>query len=86
MVGLGLIPRKLAATPGASRPLGVIPLSPAIEAHARKRLSKIKADLGEAGTFYPRAEVEAAWPTGEFNWGATIWTNRVSRKASYSMP
>lgn len=46
--------------PHSDRPLGVVDLTPAIEASARKRLHTIGRDLVEGGDFYPREEVKVA--------------------------
>jgi hypothetical protein len=40
-------------------PLGIVPLSPLIRASAEKRLSEIRRDLREAGSYYPREQVRA---------------------------
>jgi hypothetical protein len=41
-------------------PLGVVPLTPAIQASAHRRLDTIRRDLQNAGDHYPRDEVRAA--------------------------
>jgi hypothetical protein len=41
-------------------PMGIVPLSPSIEASARKRLDAMRRDLKNAGTYYPRERVGAA--------------------------
>lgn len=53
-------PASWPRTPGERLPLGIVPLSPSIAADAQKRLARIRDDLSTAGSFYPRAEVEAA--------------------------
>ncbi|HVT24163.1 MAG TPA: hypothetical protein VHD95_06005 [Rhizomicrobium sp.] len=49
-------PRK----PHEKLPLGIAPLTPAIQASAEKRKAAIRRDLEHAGQYYPRDEVRAA--------------------------
>ena len=52
-------PESWPKTPNEKRPLGLVELSPKIQASAEKRLATIRHDLEHAGKFYPRDEVKA---------------------------
>ena len=53
-------PQSWPKTPHEKLPLGVVALSPTIQASAQKRLRDIRYDLEHAGSFYPRDQVRAA--------------------------
>ncbi|MBB4440780.1 MULTISPECIES: hypothetical protein [Rhizobium] len=53
-------PKSWVRVPGEGRPLGVVDLTPKIEAQIAKRRAAIFQDLEHAGTFYPRDEVKTA--------------------------
>ena len=53
-------PKSWPRTPHEKLPIGVVPISPAIQASVLKRKAKIAHDLQHAGGNYPRDQVRAA--------------------------
>ena len=52
-------PESWPREPGEERPLGVVDLNDGIAKSARDRLASIRAELRDAGPYYPREEVRA---------------------------